>query len=371
MHLIGLLVKSFHKIKFYFAIFFLLSACAFSPGMSPTSIVSESEYDNLKLNFYNIESVDFSSLPTQSEKYKEDQKNLEELILTNEYRYLIGPGDKIKIALTDIEDINGEFIVDSEGFVTLPYAGKVLITDITKNQAEKYLEEVLGEIYQGPEAIVEILEYKSRYIYVTGEISKPQSILLTDKKLSIVDAILESGYIKDQKSYDKKALLKRKGTIYVIDLYSLLNEVNDEMNIFLQEDDILHIQRKSEDTLYVFGEAGQGTYPLYNNSSLTKLLSNAKINQVTADTDKIYVIRENIDSPMEGDIYELNAKNPNSLLLANKFNMLPGDVVFVSPSSIVRWNRVISLITPQSGIFTTYRDVNSVLESEFESGIAK
>ena len=209
------------------------------------------------------------------------------------------------------------------------------------------------------------------YVYVTGEITKPQSILLTDKKLSLVDAILDSGYIKDQKSFDKKALLKRKGVIYVIDLYSLLNEVNDELNIFLQEEDILHIQKKSEDTVYVFGEAGQGTYPLYNNSSLTKLLTNAKINQVTADTDKIYVIRESLTSPMEGDVYQLKAKNPNTLLLANQFNLLPGDVIFVSPANIVRWNRVISLITPQSGIFTTYKDINATLESEFESGIAK
>ena len=44
---------------------------------------------------------------------------------------------------------------------------------------------------------------------------------------------------------------------------------------------------------------------------------------------------------MEGDIYQLKAKNPNTLLLANQFNLLPGDVIFVSPANIVRWNRVI------------------------------
>jgi polysaccharide export outer membrane protein len=367
------LIKSSIKffLKLNFLAIFLFSACAFSPGMSPKLIEDEDVYNNLKLNFYDIEDINLNTLPKHSEKYRDDQKNLEEIIANNEYRYLIGPGDKIKITLTDIEDINGEYVIDSDGLITLPYAGKVNVIDQTKNQLQDYLESVLNEYYQEPEVIVDIIEYKSRYVYITGEITKPQSILLTDKRLSIVDAILDSGYIKDQKSFDKKALLKRQGIIYVIDLYSLLNEVNDELNIFLQEEDILHIQKKSEDTVYVFGEAGQGTYPLYNNSSLTKLLTNAKINQVTADTNKIYVIRESLTSPMEGDVYLLKAKNPNTLLLANQFNLLPGDVIFVSPANIVRWNRVISLITPQSGIFTTYKDINATLESEFESGIAK
>ena len=368
-----LLIKSSIKffLKLNFLAIFLFSACAFSPGMSPKLIEDEDVYNNLKLNFYDIEDINLNTLPKHSEKYRDDQKNLEEIIANNEYRYLIGPGDKIKITLTDIEDINGEYVIDSDGLITLPYAGKVNVSDQTKNQLQDYLESVLNEYYQEPEVIVDIIEYKSRYVYITGEITKPQSILLTDKRLSIVDAILDSGYIKDQKSFDKKALLKRQGIIYVIDLYSLLNEVNDELNIFLQEEDILHIQKKSEDTVFVFGEAGQGTYPLFNNSSLTKLLTNAKINQVTADTNKIYVIRESLTSPMEGDIYLLKAKNPNTLLLANQFNLLPGDVIFVSPANIVRWNRVISLITPQSGIFSTYKDINATLESEFESGIGK
>ena len=68
--------------------------------MSPELIEDENVYNDLKLNFYDIENINLSNLPKYSEKYKEDQKNLEEIISNNEYRYLIGPGDKIKITLT-------------------------------------------------------------------------------------------------------------------------------------------------------------------------------------------------------------------------------------------------------------------------------
>jgi len=70
--------------------------------MSPKLIEDEDVYNNLKLNFYDIEDINLNTLPKHSEKYRDDQKKLEEIIANNEYRYLIGPGDKIKITLTDI-----------------------------------------------------------------------------------------------------------------------------------------------------------------------------------------------------------------------------------------------------------------------------
>lgn len=362
--LIKLLKKYLNSLITLLGLIFL-HACALSPGMAPGSIEDTEFFNNLKLSFHNIEDVDFDRLPTQSEKYKKNELILSELINNNNYRYILGSGDVIKVEVVDNEEINNEFTIDAEGYISLPYADKIMVKDLTKLEAENLISSVLKQYYQNPQTIITIKEFKSRFVYITGEVAKPQSILLTDKPLTILDAIIQSGYIKDQKSFDKKALLKRKDDLFTIDLFELLNEVEIDKNIYLREDDILHIQNKSEDTVYVFGEAGQGTYPLFQNSNLTKLLSNAKINQITANTDKIYVIRENLSQPFHGDIYLLNAKNPTAMLYANKFNLLPQDVVFVSPSEIVRWNRVISLITPQSGIFTTYRDINQTIETEF------
>jgi len=361
-HLIKLLKRFLNNsfIKLIVLIVFVQS-CALSPGMSPSVFNNSGAVESLNLEFHKIAEINLADLPSHSEKYRTDNLNLEKLIEDNVYRYLLGPGDTINVNVVDIDEVNGEFSIDNEGFVSLPYAGKVLIANLTKIEAESLISDVLSEYYQEPQTIISIKEFKSRYTYITGEVGKPQSILLTDKPLSILDAIIEAGYIKDQKSYDKKALLKRGNQVFTIDLFELLNEIEMEKNIFLREDDILHVQKKNEDSIYVFGEATQGTYPLYENSTLTKLLSNSKINQITANANKIYVIREDLTKPLHGDVYELNAKNPSSLIYANNFNLLPQDVIFISPSSIVRWNRVISLITPQSGIFSTYRTANTQL----------
>lgn len=367
IQLIKLLAKYLNSTLIIFLVLIFIQSCAFSPGMKPINPYSNI-YDNLDLKFHNLEKIDLSLLPSQSEKNQIDESNLEKIVQNNFYRYLIGKGDVLNISVTDVDDIKGEFKVAEDGTINLPYVGKLLIADLTKLEVEDLLTKTLSEFYQNPEVIFEIKDFKSRYAYITGEVQKPQSILLTEKEINIVDAILLAGYIKDQKSYDKKALLRRNNEIFTIDLYKLMNEIEIKYNIFLREDDILHIQRKSEDKVYVFGEANQGTYSLFDNATLTKLLSTINVNQVTSNMNKVFVIREDLSNPNSGDIYELNAKNPQALLLANNFNLIAGDVVFISPAPIVRWNRVISLITPQSGIFTTYRDINQIVDSEFTSG---
>ena len=350
------------KIKFPFLsiLLFIFVSCSFSPGMNP-NIQNNIPFDQIDLTFHEINSMDLSQLPSQSQKYQEDQSKLQALIDNNEYRYIIGNGDVLTLNVTDIGELNADYTVDGSGTISLPYAEKVKLAGLTTIEAENLITEALENFYQQPQVSLNIKEFKSSVAYITGEISKPTSILLTEKKVSLLDAIIDAGYIKDQKTFDKKALLRRKGEIYSIDLYSLLSEVNSELNIFLQEDDIIHIQRKNEDQIYVFGEGTQGTYSLFQNSDLTKLLSNAKVNQLTASADKIYVIREDLQSPLKADVYQLNAKNPAALLIANKFPLLPQDIIFISPSEIVRWNRVISLITPQSGLFNTYTDANETL----------
>lgn len=351
-------ISKFQKILF---LIIFINSCALSPGMSP-NIQQNIPFENIDLSFHELSSIDFNSLPNQSQKYQNEQSKLEDLVKTNQYRYILGPGDIITLNVTEIAELNADYTIDGEGNINIPYAEKIQITGSTRNEAEILISEVLSEFYKDPQVSVAIKEFKSSIAYITGEVTKPASILLTEKKISLIDAIIDAGYIKDQKTFDKKALLRRRGEIYNIDLYALLNEMNTDLNIFLQEDDVIHVQKKNEDQIYVFGEATQGTYSLFENSNLTKLLSNAKINQLTANANKIYVIREDLRTPFKADIYLLNAKNPNALLLANKFPLLPQDIIYIAPSEIVRWNRVISLITPQSGLFSTYTDANKTLK---------
>lgn len=67
------------------------------------------------------------------------------------------------------------------------------------------------------------------------------------------------------------------------------------------------------------------------------------MNLVTANASKVFIIRDYGNEP---EILFINLKNINSIALAKKVTLFPGDIVFVSTSSLTKWNRFLSQIFP-------------------------
>ena len=210
----------------FLLIFFVISACALSPGFKkePSSKNPKRiglEQNGVTLQFYNINKMKPGTLPRIEEIQKKSEENLKELTSDDKYYYTLGYGDVISIALTDIQDIDGSYTISPDGSVTIPYVGQVVVSDKTKEEAQDFINNVLKDFYQEPETIVKIEAYNSSYVYLTGSINRPQSILLSEQPLKLLDSLMRAGYVKDQKTYNKKALLRRGNQVYDINLYQL------------------------------------------------------------------------------------------------------------------------------------------------------
>jgi len=341
--------------------FFIISACGLSPGFQkePTSKNLKKiglERNGVTLHFYNLNKMNIASLPKAEDVQKKSQKKLNQLIKNDKYIYSIGSGDIINISITDITDIDGSYTVSPNGDVTIPYVGQVLILDKTKEEAQEFINNVLKSFYKEPETIVKIEKYNSSYVYITGSVTKPLSILLSEQPLKLLDGLIQAGYIKSQSSYKKKALLRRDSEVYEINLYQLLDQNITELNIYLRKEDVLHITETDTDQAYAFGEfVTSGPVSVYKDLTLTKLLATQQINKATAKTRAIYVLREDVTKFLHIDIFSINLNNPAALLAANKFYILPNDIVFIPKTRLVEWNAIISLLTPSETLFKTYK----------------
>ena len=345
----------------FLLIFFVISACNFSPGfkMEPSSKDPKKmglRQNGVSLMFHNLNKMNPSVLPKIEDVRKKSQNNLEKLLSDDTYYYTLGYGDVINISMTDITDIDGSYTISPNGSVTIPYVGQVVIKDKTKEQAQEFINNVLKDFYQEPETIVKIEAYNSSYVYLTGSINRPMSILLSEQPLKLLDSLMRAGYVKDQKSYNKKALLRRGDEVYEINLYQLLELNKTELNIYLRKEDVLHIQESDVDQAYAFGEFNRpGAIPVYKDLTLTELFATQGINKSTAKTKAIYVLREDVNKFLHVDIYEIDLRNPGALIAANKFYILPNDIVYIPSTRLVEWNKVISLITPSETLFSTYK----------------
>ena len=342
-------------------IFLFLVGCTNSTGFKsePRSTNPKKiglEQNGVTLRFHNLNKINTASLPKFEEIKKNIDKKIVKLIEENKYYYSIGSGDVINIAITDIDDIDGSYTISPNGDVTIPYVGQVVIDGKTKEEAQAFINDVLKTFYQEPETIVKIEQYNSAYVYITGAINRPLSILLSEQPLKLLDALIKAGYVKDQKSYVKTALLRRGSEVYEIDLYELLNKNNTDLDIYLRKDDVLHVSESDTDQAYAFGEfTTSGPISVYKDLTLTELLATKGINKATAKTKNIYVMREDTSKFLYVDIYKINLNNPAAFLVANNFYILPNDIVFIPQTKLVKWNNVISLLTPSETLFKTYK----------------
>ncbi len=342
-------------------IFLFIAACTNSTGFKSEPKGSNPKSIGLKqrgvtLKFHDLNKINTASLPKFEDIKKRKNKKLEELMEENIYYYSIGSGDIINVSITDIDDIDGSYTISPNGDVTIPYVGQVVIDGKTKEEAQSFINEVLKTFYQDPETIVKIEQYNSAYVYITGAINRPLAILLSEQPLKVLDALIRAGYVKDQKSYMKTALLRRGDEVYEIDLYELLNKNNTDLDIYLRKDDVLHVSESDTDQAYAFGEfTTSGPISVYRDLTLTELLATKGINKATAKTKNIYVMREDLTKFLHIDIYSINLNNPAAFIAANNFYILPNDIVFIPSTKLVKWNNVISLLTPSETLFKTYK----------------
>lgn len=98
--------------------------------------------------------------------------------------------------------------------------------------------------------------------------------------------------------------------------------------------------------IYVLGEVKNPNFLPINDQPLTiadALALSGGMNPDAADPRYIFIIRGSITSPQ---IFWLDAKTPDKMLLAERFSLHPRDILFVSSAPATRWNRVLNQLLP-------------------------
>jgi len=356
-------------IKITFFLFFTYS-CSQLPGIN--KVPRNKSGSNKLSNYFTIKDVKIEIIKINNlnefEINKLNDSKLDELSLSvqdfnniynYEYSYVLGSSDVISINLTDTDDIDGSYTIDPNGDIDVPFIGKINVEGLDINKAQDSLISVLGKYYKNPSLQIEITEYNSSKIYILGAVRNQLTINLDQKPIRLIDAAVQADY--NPNSQDKllgsKGLLRRNNQVYKINLNKVFQSRDPKENFYLKKEDVLFIDRNS-DSIQVFGEVSKpGIYFPNNDFSLTELLATSGLNKLTANAKKIYVIREDYNQFLKINVFELDVSNPVNLVLGKRFKLQSKDIVFIPPTRLVQWNRVISLLTPQTELFTSYNPI--------------
>jgi len=270
--------------------------------------------------------------------------------------YKIGPGDVLTIIVWDHPELTtpaGQYrsadqagtVVNEDGTIYYPYVGTLSVAGKTTRQVRDMLTKSLSKYIEKVQLDVRMAAFRSKRVYVVGEVAKPGLLEVTDIPMTVLEAVNRAGGFGPEADHSR-VLLTRKGTTYRVDIQAMYEAGATEQNALLEPGDILNVQDRSFNKIFVLGEVQKpGSLVMTKKrSTLAEALADTGyIVQENSNPMWIYVMRGETEMP---ELFHLDASSPDAMLLADKFPLRPRDIVYVDAADVVRWQRVIGRILP-------------------------
>ena len=206
--------------------------------------------------------------------------------------YIIGPEDVLKITVWDHDDLTKSVTVDLDGYINYKFVGRVRVEGLSMNALAKKLETMLADGYiREPHVTVQVESYRSRKLFIIGEVHKPGTYYLT-RRMTIVEAIsMAQG---PTAAADREITIVRKSddgssSNLLVNLQRAL-EGDTSQDIEVMPGDAIYISKAK--TFFIMGEVHKpDQYKLEKDTTFRKALSIAGGHTEKAALGRIKVIR--------------------------------------------------------------------------------
>jgi polysaccharide biosynthesis/export protein len=121
--------------------------------------------------------------------------------------YVIGPQDSLSIIVTDEADLTNKYRVDTDGAITMPYLNRVPVAGLTLAEAQVKIAQMLQAGYlRNPQVRVEVDQFKSRRVFVSGEVRTPGYVTMAGTTMTLLEALALAGSATQNASNDIKVV---------------------------------------------------------------------------------------------------------------------------------------------------------------------
>ena len=237
-----------------------------------------------------------------------------------------------------------EQMVDSDGRITIPFAGSIVAAGRTPQQIERDITNRLTGKAHLPQAIVRIIHNASSNVTVVGDVANSARIPLTARGERLLDVLAASGGVK-QPVGKMTIQITRGNTVASLPLSTVIND--PRQNIRLQADDVVTALYQPF-SFTALGATGRNEEIAFEATGLTlaqALGRVAGLQDQRADVRGAFIFRledpvnlglpagTQIRTTPDGKvpvIYRIDLKNPATFFVAQGFPIRNKDVLYVS-----------------------------------------
>lgn len=295
------------------------------------------------------------------------RQDLSPLIVPHPAPYTIGRGDVLSIVVWDHPELAGGgmtaaaaiadggtvapnatppgFAVDHLGRIQFPLVGLLPVEGLTEEQARSMLSKKLARYLAQPSVTLRIQAFRSKRVYIDGEVKEPGLQAINDIPLTLVEALNRAGGMLP--SADQSRIVVERGqSRYLINLRDLVQKGVNPGAVLLAHGDVVRVHSRDESKVFVSGEVVTPRALTMHNGRLTlneALGESGGVSPLSGDARQIYVVRK---AGERTRVFQLDARVSGALAMAESFELRPKDVVYVAASPLANWNRHLSLLFP-------------------------
>jgi polysaccharide biosynthesis/export protein len=240
--------------------------------------------------------------------------------------------------------------IDTEGNISVPYAGTVRAAGRTQTQIQKEIVDALKNRAIEPQVVVATVVQNSSLISVLGDVNTPARFPANSNAEHLLDSITRAGGPKSQ-GYDSWVMLEREGRRDTVPFGALLYE-SAANNIWTHPDDTIFLYREPQ-TFVAFGatgQQGQFNFDAWRISLAEAVGKAGGLNDTLAEPAYVFLYRGEprqvaeqlgIDcskyaGPIIPVVYNVNFRDPAGYFLATRFQMQNKDVIYISNATSVQ-----------------------------------
>ena len=281
----------------------------------------------------------------------EQLAELERIISEKTIEPSLGKGDILSISVYDEPDLTiPEVPIRPDGKISFPLVGDIQADGRTVHEVNEDLTNSLRQYILAPKVSIIVTAFNSLNYVINGEVVRPGIYpLVTD--VNITAAVAKAGGLNKGQFRSSSveladlthAFIARQGELLPVDFVRLLRQGDLRFDIALQAGDYINIPSGLSKEVYIIGEVNvPALFAFREEMPMSRTVALAEGFTQDADLSRVHVIRGSLSNPrlIVADFNKVIAGQQQDVQLE------PGDVVYVPPTSLATWARMLDKIVP-------------------------
>ncbi|MEP1522524.1 polysaccharide biosynthesis/export family protein [Ascidiaceihabitans sp.] len=249
-----------------------------------------------------------------------------------------------------------EVQVDGNGFIFIPYAGRIKAAGNSPEAIRRIITAKLEDQTPDPQVEVRRLAGDGATVSLVGAIGG-QGVFAIERPTRTLSAMLaNAGGLTIEPEIAQVTVIrgKHRGTIWFQDLFD-----NPRLDIALRAGDRILVEEDSRSFTALGATGGQAQVPFesQNLSALEAIAQVGGLQSNASDPTGIFIFRNEPDvvanavmgrDDLQGAqrlVYVLDLTQPNGMFMARDFVIRDSDTLYVTEAPFTQWNKAISALT--------------------------